>query len=78
MGSSLLAQITLFHSFPPQHLILDSVRLYLAFNGSETVQGADLYYEQVTSPTSIIKTSVYLAETIVSDLFIVRPSPLSR
>jgi hypothetical protein len=70
-----------FHSFPPQHLVLDVVRLYIAFHGSETDQGADSYFLRVTSTTSIIKTSVYLAETIVSDLFIVRlypPSPFSR
>jgi hypothetical protein len=82
MGSSLLAQITPFpHSFPPQHLVLDIVRLYIAFNGSETDQGADQYYVRVTSTTSIVKTSVYLVETIVSDLFIVRlylPSPFSQ
>jgi hypothetical protein len=52
------------------HLVLDVVRLYIAFHGSETDQGADSYFLRVTSTTSIIKTSVYLAETIVSDLFI--------
>jgi hypothetical protein len=82
MGSSLLAQITLSpHSFPPQHLVLDIVRLYIAFNGSETDQGADQYYVRVTSTTSLVKTSVYLVETVVSDLFIVRlylPSPFSQ
>jgi hypothetical protein len=69
-----------FHSFPSQHLVIDLVRLYIAFHGSETEEGADLYYIRVTSTMSLIKTSVYLAETIVSDLFIVRiyPPPFSR
>ncbi|KAI0280918.1 hypothetical protein BGY98DRAFT_914040 [Russula aff. rugulosa BPL654] len=52
------------------HLVLDIVRLYIAFHKSETDQGADLFYINVTSMTSLMKTSVYLAETIVSDLFI--------
>jgi hypothetical protein len=52
------------------HLVLDVVRLYLAFHGSETNEGADLYYVNVTSTASIMKTAVYLLETIVSDLFI--------
>ena len=60
-----------FLSYPIQHLVLDIVRLYLAFQGSETEHGADLYFDRVTSSLSIVKTSVYLAETIVSDLFIV-------
>lgn len=56
----------------PQHLVMDISRLYFAFRGSETVDEADAYYAHVTSTSSLIKTSVYLAETIVSDLFIVR------
>ena len=63
------------HSFIPlQHLVLDIVRLYLAFEKSETDQGADLYFIRVTAPLSVVKTSIYLAETVVSDLFIVRAS----
>ena len=40
-------------------------------------QGVDLYFDRVTSLLSVVKTSVYLAETIVSDLFIVRTSASS-
>jgi hypothetical protein len=66
-----------FHSFLPQHLVLDIVRIYIAFHKSETDQGADSYYFRVTSTTSIMKTSIYLMETVVSDLFIVRTYPSS-
>jgi hypothetical protein len=52
------------------HLVIDIVRLYLAFEKSETDQGADLYYVRVTAPLSVVKTAIYLAETVVSDLFI--------
>lgn len=69
---------TLFHSFTSQHLVIDLSRLYIAFNGSETDQGADLYYFRVTSMMSLLKTSVYLTETIVSDLFIVSICSFSR
>lgn len=51
---------------------MDIARLYFAFRGSETVDEADAYFAHVTSTSSLLKTSVYLAETIVSDLFIVR------
>lgn len=50
----------------------------MAFNGNETADGADLYYVHVTSATSLLKTSIYLTETIVSDLFIVCICPFSR
>jgi hypothetical protein len=61
----------------PQHLVLDIVRLYLAFQGGETTDAADLYFDRVTSALSVVKTSIYLAETVVSDLFIVRISVFS-
>ena len=73
MGSSLLrSTLHTFHSSPLQHLIVDIIRLYIAFHQSETDEGADLYYFRVTSMASLMKTSVYLAETVISDLFIVR------
>lgn len=46
----------------------------MAYKNSETNDGADLYYFNVTSMLSVMKTSVYLAETLASDLFIVRLS----
>lgn len=69
---------TLFHSFCSQHVVIDLTRLYIAFNGNETAEGADLYYDRVTSGMSLLKTSIYLTETIVSDLFIVSICPFSR
>jgi hypothetical protein len=58
----------------PQHQIIDAIRLYFAYQGSRADDSADLYYDNVTSMLSIMKTSVFLAETVVSDLFIVRLS----
>ncbi|KAH9979197.1 hypothetical protein BJV74DRAFT_858521 [Russula compacta] len=52
------------------HEVLDIIRLYLAYQGSETNNGADLYYVNVKGMTSVMKTSVYLVVTVVSDLFI--------
>ncbi|KAI0040855.1 hypothetical protein FA95DRAFT_809781 [Auriscalpium vulgare] len=52
------------------HEVIDAVRLVLSFQHSETSTGADLYYAQVTSTLSVLKTAVYLVETVVSDLFI--------
>ena len=77
MGSSPPSLVHAFHSFPIQHLVVDIVRLYIAYHKSETDDGADLYYLRVTSMTSIMKTSIYLGETVVSDLFIVRTYPPS-
>ena len=64
-------------SFLPQHQIIDAIRLYFAYQGAQVQDSADLYYDNVTSMLSIMKTSVFLVETVVSDLFIVRlKSPL--
>ena len=64
-------------SFLPQHQIIDAIRLYFAYQGAQVQDSADLYYDNVTSMLSIMKTSVFLVETVVSDLFIVRlSSPL--
>ncbi|KAN0127752.1 hypothetical protein V8E53_014412 [Lactarius tabidus] len=52
------------------HQSIDVLRLYIAYKDSETDQSADQYYFDVTSMLSIMKTSVYLVETLVSDLFI--------
>jgi hypothetical protein len=52
------------------HEAIDALRLYMAYKDSETDHGADLYYFNVTSMLSVMKTSVYLVETLASDLFI--------
>lgn len=41
------------------------------YQRSQTNDGADKYYLDVTSTLSLVKTSVYLVETAVSDLFLV-------
>ncbi|KAI0318716.1 hypothetical protein OF83DRAFT_1114617 [Amylostereum chailletii] len=57
-----------------QHETLDAFRLVKAFRTSQTTTGGDAYFAEFTSPLSVMKTTVYVAETIVSDLFIVRVS----
>jgi len=52
------------------HEIIDAIRLFMAYKNSESNKGADLFYFNVTSTLSIMKTSVYLVETLASDLFI--------
>lgn len=52
------------------HEVIDAIRLYMSYKRSETNTGADLYYANVTSMLSVMKTSVYLVETLASDLFI--------
>lgn len=51
---------------------MDIFRLVSAFKSSEVAEGADLYYANVTSALSIIKTALYLVMTVLSDLFMVR------
>jgi hypothetical protein len=71
MGSYPSVDDHTFHSCPLQHLILGLIRVHVAY-ASEADEGATIYYERVTSMMSVMKTAVYLAGTIVSDLFIVR------
>ncbi|KAH9069647.1 hypothetical protein EDB83DRAFT_2373962 [Lactarius deliciosus] len=52
------------------HEVIDAIRLYMAYKRSETSTGADLYYAHAASMLSLMKTSVYLVETLASDLFI--------
>jgi len=52
------------------HQIVDAIRLYYAYQKSGSAEGADQYYSRVTAVLSIMKTSIYLAETAVSDMFI--------
>ncbi|KAI0298786.1 hypothetical protein B0F90DRAFT_1731074 [Multifurca ochricompacta] len=53
------------------HQIADAVRLYISYHeNNQTSQGPDIYFINVKATLSIMKTSVYLAETVVSDLFI--------
>jgi len=52
------------------HEIIDAIRLYFAYQRSQSSTDADMYFANVTSMLSIMKTAVFLVETIVSDLFI--------
>ncbi|KAI0056487.1 hypothetical protein BV25DRAFT_1813905 [Artomyces pyxidatus] len=52
------------------HEVIDAVRLVFSFADSQTTLGADAYYDDATATLSVVKTAVYLVETIVSDLFI--------
>ena len=54
-----------------QHEITDAVRLVYAFKHSQQEIGGDLYYANVASALSLVKTSVYLVVTILFDGFIV-------
>ncbi len=44
----------------------------MAYKAGETEASADIYFANLTSVLSVMKTALYLVETIVSDLFIVR------
>jgi len=52
------------------HVITDAVRLVYAFKNSQTEIGGDLYYANVASSLSLVKTAVYLIITILFDGFI--------
>ncbi|KAI0065711.1 hypothetical protein BV25DRAFT_1798031 [Artomyces pyxidatus] len=70
LNTRLLAVSIILFVLITWHEVIDTVRLVLAFQQSQTTSGADLYYAQVGSPLSVLTTSVYLLETFVSDLFI--------
>jgi len=57
--------------FPRQHIITDGVRTVYAFKQDQVPLGSDLYYANVASALSLIKTSLYLVITIIFDAFIV-------
>lgn len=51
--------------------MIDAIRLYFAYQGNQSDDGADHYYSNINSMLSVTKMSVYLVETAVSDLFLV-------
>jgi hypothetical protein len=57
--------------FPRQHVITDGIRTVYAFKRDQVPLGPDLYYANVASALSLIKTSLYLVITIIFDAFIV-------
>lgn len=64
--------------FPRQHVITDAVRTVYAFKRDQVPLGPDLYYANVASAMSLIKTSLYLIITVIFDAFIVSFSYLMR
>lgn len=66
----LLGLAGVFAALITWHMITDAVRVVFAFKGSEAPVGGDLYYANVSSALSLIKTSVYLLITILFDAFI--------
>jgi len=54
-----------------QHILTDGIRLVYAFKRDNEPNGPDLYYANVASALSLIKTSLYLITTILFDAFIV-------
>lgn len=56
---------------PRQHMITDGVRAVYSFKKDLVPLGPDLYYANVASAMSLIKTSLYLVTTIIFDGFIV-------
>jgi hypothetical protein len=57
--------------FLRQHVITDGVRAVYAFKQDQVPLGSDLYYANVASSLSLIKTSLYLVITVIFDAFIV-------
>ena len=54
-----------------QHILTDGIRIVYAFKRDNVADGADLYYGNVASALSLIKTSLYLITTVLFDAFIV-------
>ena len=57
--------------FPRQHVLTDGIRAVYAFKRDQVPLGSDLYYANVASSLSLIKTALYLVITIIFDAFIV-------
>ncbi|KAI0065690.1 hypothetical protein BV25DRAFT_1585851 [Artomyces pyxidatus] len=51
------------------HEFVDAIRLLLSFQRNQTTSGADLFYKSVADTFSIALNSIYLIETLLSDLF---------
>jgi len=54
-----------------QHMLTDAIRVIYAFKRDTEVGGPDLYYANVASALSLVKTSLYLITTVLFDAFIV-------
>ncbi|KLO17596.1 hypothetical protein SCHPADRAFT_994275 [Schizopora paradoxa] len=53
------------------HVVVDAVRLYIAFRSINGIpNSAADYYANVSGPLSVMKTSIYVVVTLISDSFI--------
>jgi hypothetical protein len=66
----LLALAGVFGILITWHVLTDAVRLVYAFKRDQAPLGPDLYYANVASCLSLIKTSLYLVITVIFDAFI--------
>jgi len=66
----LLGLASVFAALITWHVLTDAIRLVYAFKNSQQPIGGDLYFANIASALSIVKTSVYLVVTILFDGFI--------
>ncbi|KAH9979201.1 hypothetical protein BJV74DRAFT_130981 [Russula compacta] len=69
-AAPLLALAGVFGVLISWHVVTDAVRLVYAFKRDQQPLGPDLYYANVASAMSLIKTALYLIATILFDAFI--------
>ncbi|KAH9041077.1 hypothetical protein EDB85DRAFT_1924102 [Lactarius pseudohatsudake] len=66
----LLGLVGVFGALITWHVVTDAVRIVYAFKNSQIAVGGDLYFANVASALSLIKTALYLVITILFDAFI--------
>ncbi|KAH9167705.1 hypothetical protein EDB89DRAFT_111108 [Lactarius sanguifluus] len=66
----LLGLVGVFGALITWHVVTDAVRIVYAFKDSQIAAGGDLYFANVASALSLIKTSLYLVITVLFDAFI--------
>jgi len=69
-STTLLALAGVFSLLITWHMLIDAVRMVLAFKDSQIPIGGDLYYANASSVLSVMKTALYLVTTILFDAFI--------
>jgi len=69
-ATPLLALASVFAVLITWHVTTDAVRLVYAFKRDEVPLGPDIYYANVASALSLMKTTLYLVTTVLFDAFI--------
>ncbi|KAI0294204.1 hypothetical protein BC826DRAFT_910146 [Russula brevipes] len=69
-ATPLLALASVFAVLITWHVTTDAVRLVYAFKRDEVPLGPDIYYANVASALSLMKTALYLVTTVLFDAFI--------